>query len=293
MKKKVLFLILILLSFMLVSLPAVIVNAESDDSAPRGSRGYYTYDYWGNVMESAPEYVYKRELSYNTLGLDKASIFSSVFYKNNYIYIADQGLNGIYVVDYDFNVVKLLYHFDNVDTEGNPFEDSFGGPQGITADDNGNIYVADSGNARILVFNPDYTLKMEIHKSDHLALEGLVFNPIDISVSYTGRIYVVGENVTYGIMELDSEGNFLNFVGTNLVSVSAIDLLWRSMMNKEQRKYASLILPQQFRSIDVDSDGFIYCTSLTASNPIKRLNFDGNNVLVQNWYYGVIGDIKR
>ena len=291
MKHKVL-LILSIIALLIISLPPVNLSAESDNSGSRGSRGYYTYDYWGNVMESAPAYVYKRELSYDTLGLDKASIFSSVYYKNNNIYIADQGLNGIYVVDYDFNVIKMLYTFSNVDIDGNPFEDSFSKPQGITADDDGNIYVADSNNSRILIFNPDYTLKKEIKKPDHLSLEGLVFTPIDVSVSYTGRIYVVGENVTYGIMELDTEGNFLNFVGTNLVSVSAIDLLWRSMMNAEQRKYASLILPQQFRSIDVDTDGFIYCTSLTQSNPIKRLNFDGANVLVQNWYYGVIGDVK-
>ncbi len=283
MKRKKVIIIFILLITIII-FPNV--NLKAADNAKNDNRGYYTYDYWGNVMTSAPAYTFSRELTYSDLNLSDHSAFYSVYYFNDKIYIIDEGLNQIHIVDYNFNLITSISSFINDDTL-----DYFKSPEGITVDKDGKIYIADTGNYRLVVLNPDYSLDKIIGKPSHLALEGLTFVPVDVGVSYTGRIYVVEEKSTYGILELDNEGNFLKFTGTNPFSQSIMDIIWRALMNNEQKKYAYLNLPQQFISIDVDDDGFIYATAFTKNDPIKRINFNGNNVLVKNWIYDPIGDI--
>src|SRR5690554_2007430 len=205
MKKTWIFVLFVLV----FSFSGVVVSANDSGNANSDSRSYYTYDYWGNVLASAPAYLMSRELSYSDLGLANTSQFASVDYSDDKIYIADTGLNAVHIVDYDFNLIKTIDVFLN-----NGAEERFKTPKAVCVDHEDNIYVADSGNARIVQFNPDYTLKRIIGKPDHLALEELTFVPIDIDVNYYGRIYVIGENVYYGIMELNEEGEFLRFVGT-------------------------------------------------------------------------------
>lgn len=284
MKKTWIFVLFVLV----FSFSGVVVSANDSGNANSDSRSYYTYDYWGNVLASAPAYLMSRELSYSDLGLANTSQFASVDYSDDKIYIADTGLNAVHIVDYDFNLIKTIDVFLN-----NGAEERFKTPKAVCVDHEDNIYVADSGNARIVQFNPDYTLKRIIGKPDHLALEELTFVPIDIDVNYYGRIYVIGENVYYGIMELNEEGEFLRFVGTNKVKVSFLQLFYRAIMSVEQRDYASLILPQEFRSVSVDEKGFIYATSYTQKAPIKRINTDGNDILVKNWHFEPVGDVDR
>ena len=271
-----------------VATSSVVINAEADDNARTNSRGMYTYDYWGQVMASAPAYTLSRELSYLDLGLNNTSQFVAMDYYNDHLYIVDTGLNAVHIVDYDFNLIKTINEFNN---EG--ISDSFKNPKGISVDLEGAIYIADSGNSRIVKFNSDYSLNMIITKPEHLALEELTFVPIDISTSYNGRIYVIGENVYYGIMELNGEGEFLRFVGTNQVKIPFLELFYRKIMSVEQRDYASLILPQEFRSVAVDEKGFIYATSYTKESPVKRININGDDILVKNWFFEPVGDVDK
>ncbi|HQC90458.1 MAG TPA: hypothetical protein PLO54_08350, partial [Bacilli bacterium] len=158
MKKTWIFVLFVLV----FSFSGVVVSANDSGNANSDSRSYYTYDYWGNVLASAPAYLMSRELSYSDLGLANTSQFASVDYSDDKIYIADTGLNAVHIVDYDFNLIKTIDVFLN-----NGAEERFKTPKAVCVDHEDNIYVADSGNARIVQFNPDYTLKRIIGKPDH------------------------------------------------------------------------------------------------------------------------------
>lgn len=73
-----------------------------------------------------------------------------VAYYGSHIYVTDQVNNAIYEIDPSTN--NLINSVTTwTATGGGP--GSFSGPEGIAADSNGNIYVADTGNDYIEVFN--------------------------------------------------------------------------------------------------------------------------------------------
>lgn len=72
---------------------------------------------------------------------------------------------------------------------------SFKGPQDLFVDRQKNIYVLDSGNNRIVILKPDFTLKKIIDKFSSEKGEEKLNNPLGMFVDDDGQIYVAdGEN---------------------------------------------------------------------------------------------------
>lgn len=123
------------------------------------------------------------------------------------VYIADSFNNRIVRLDAAGAVDLVLGVNADLDDDGcgDPGSDpgAFDEPAGVTGDDSGRIYVADTNNHRLQVFHPDGTLALAIgHEGDGL---GEFVFPSDVRVGPDGSIYVADHN-NARIQQFDATG---------------------------------------------------------------------------------------
>ena len=209
---------------------------------------------------------------------------ADLFVHGDEIFIVDRSGGKIVVTDTDFRVKKELTGFD---WQGKA--ETFLNPEGICVTDE-KIYVADTGNRRIAVLDRGGVCLSVIAapKSDLLS-EDLVFEPLKIAVDPHGRIYTVVKGVYEGIMELYEDGGFAGFVGSIPVTPDPLMQFWKSVMSQEARNKLANFVPVEYTNLTVDSEGFIYATSLADENKnaIRRLNSAGSDILIRS----ALGDI--
>ena len=126
-------------------------------------------------------------------------------------------------------------------------------PQHIAADDEENIYVADTGNAKIQKFssNGKFLLSFGVRGVDN----GEFSSPTGIA-TYENNIYVVDSDLNI-IQKFDSDGNFI--------------LKWGG----EGSEDGKLLGPQ---GIHIDSDGVVYVAD-TNNHRIQKFTTDGEFLL--------------
>ena len=163
-------------------------------------------------------------------------------------------------------------------------------PQGICIW-NDTLYVAETDAGRIDKF--DIRTRQLVGFLDQpesdLFDEGFSFRPKKVEVDNTGRIFVVAENVNQGLMELNQQGDFVGFVGSNEVVASPFEVLFRMFLTEKQIQGRISFVPVEYTNISLDPSGFIYAvTAVSAVNtPIRRLNPAGEDILVRNPVNGV------
>ena len=175
-------------------------------------------------------------------------------------------------------------------------------PNDIAVDDEGNIYIADTNNYRVVKMDPDCNLIWEFTKPlDATFDQSQNFLPKKIVVDVAGRVYALCQNVNKGLARFEADGVFSGFIGANAVSVSMADYIWkRYFQTKEQRAQTANFVPTEYENIYIDEDGFIYATTIVYSEgdlkwdkakPIRRLNSMGSDILIKNDKNPPIGDL--
>lgn len=224
-----------------------------------------------------------RRIDGETLGMPLVEPVD-IFVRGGELYIADKGGPCIIHTDADFRVLDVIKEFVyNGKTE------TLNQPEGVyaTAD---KVYIADTGNRRIVVLNRDGSCASIITapSSDILA-EDLVFAPQKVAADAKGRVYAVVRGVYEGIMELYEDGSFGGFVGSIPVTPDPLTQLWKSVMTKEQREKLEKFVPVEYTNLALDKDGFVYTVSLASkeTNAIRKLNAAGGDILNRNGLHAV------
>lgn len=104
------------------------------------------------------------------------------------------------VMVFDINGKKLL-ELGQVGTKPSEFR----APNGITADNDGNIYVVDTANQRVQVFDPKGKFLRSFNGSTDGKGASVFVNPRGIAVDSRGIVYVVS-NLTHYIYGYDKDG---------------------------------------------------------------------------------------
>lgn len=316
-----------------VSLVFMICSISAGAIIPYSS---YTYDIDGNYVESPHAYVPYETISSASLGLDFAisepvdfctgSIISrptgsSEFFSewDNMIYISDLGDGEeiparVIAIEYDEETssYSVKHEFTNfVNNWGVP--DSIAGPRGLYAA-NGELYVCDPDNKRILVFSTEEETygefiriiaepKSEVFPEDH------IYKPVAVAVGTSGYIYVVSSTTYQGIISMNNEGKFTGFLGTQTQSIPLWDMIWRNFQTAEQKQQSNSTVTLEFNNINIDESGFIYATTSAIAEtdlvnaitnkdsssefaPTKKLNPSGQDVMKRTGFYPPSGEIN-
>src|SRR5690606_15812720 len=104
-----------------------------------------------------------------------------------------------------------------------------------------------------------------------------VYEPINMIVDRRGFVFVVSRGTYQGIIQLDPEGEFYGFYGTNVTEVSLMDRVRNIFYTEEQLKRQVRLLPNPIRNIDIDHNGYIYTVSRDKTEQIKKINIRGEN----------------
>ncbi|MCD8023005.1 MAG: hypothetical protein LUF30_08570 [Lachnospiraceae bacterium] len=258
---------------------AVLLSFSMVQSVFADSASNFTYDnHYMNIQAPIAYEVEKVYYAADFEGMDSLSSLASMYVTDDKVYIATA--SAILVVDYDFNVVHILSEYETEDGD----TDKISNPDGIFVKTDGTLYVCEPSNGRILVFDSDYQLIHNFGAPEGLSLD-VAYKPAKIVVDSLGRMYVIATNVYEGILELSADNVYQRYFGTTTVSITPIQILYRMIASEEQLSRQSLILPTEYSSLAIDSNGFIY-TPIQATDeeePVRLLNVNGDDILPEDW----------
>ncbi|MBO7149201.1 MAG: YIP1 family protein [Clostridia bacterium] len=268
----------------------------------------YTYSIDGFALVSPDAYVPDRIIDSTNIYydgdpveiVDPRDMFVD---KDKNVYLVLGSSNQVVVMNSFFNVKFIISTFTN--EHGVP--DSLAGPSGVfVAKDK--IYVADTDNKRIVMFNIDGSFYKTIEEPDaDVFPEGSIYKPVAVAVDDYGRIYVVSSTTYMGVIAINEDGIFQGFVGAQQVSISALDIFWRRFMTAEQRAQSQAYVSTEYNNITMDSNGFIYVTTSSIAEssqqgaitskeskyaPVKLLNTKGNDIMKRNGFFGPGGEVN-
>ena len=275
----------------------------------------YTYSIDGEPMASPPAYSAMEDFEVADMKISALKDPSDIVSDNEAnIYIADKGNNRIVVLN------KFYEHVHTIDTYVDEFgkTQTFNAPQGLfvtnpdkTANGESYIYICDTKNHRVVIFDREYNYVRTINKPDSPILTDAAFTPESIAVDIYGRIFIVSSASYEGVIVLSGEGDFTGFIGAQKVTYSLVEMIWRRFQTKEQREKQELNIGTAYNNITVDDAGFCYVTSnstkkdlmqqqftaLTAKtatySPVKKLNAQGVEIMKRNGFFDPGGEVVK
>ena len=280
----------------------VLLNAGLALAIQDGFRTTYTYnyDYWGDIAESPDAYRVQQVIYSSSLGLETPMRRpQSLYVRGQEIYVCDTGNNRILQLKRDGNEYSLVRIIDRV-SGAEP--ETFNAPGDVFADEEGNVYICDTNNNRVLMADKDLRfVRSYVKPVDNTFDQNIAFLPSKMVVDTSGRVYVRATNVNKGLIKYEADGTFTGFIGANQVIYSLWDYIWKEFFTtKEQRAQQASFVPTEYENICIDKDGFIYATNTVFSEydlkwdnakPIRRLNSIGSDILIKNDKYPPIGDL--
>ncbi len=260
----------------------------------------YAYDYWGRVIEDIPFFELYTTIDQGSMGEVKVSSMDDVTVSGDRIYIVDSVESRVNVFNPDLELITSIKVVRNAEgkiavDEKTKKQIVLNAPEGVFVHEpEEEIYIADTGNQRIVVLNEkDFSLKKIINQPTNMVGQ-TVFKPSKIAVDRINRIYVVVQSGFEGIIELNQDGEFVRYFGVNKPKVNLLDYFWRQQASEEQKAKMQKVLAPSFNNIEIDDEGFIYATTQdsSAQDAVFRFNPKGENVLRENGFWKVRGDLN-
>lgn len=284
----------LLLGAMIIGSSSMAVSAEE--------RNYtYNYDWWGDVQGSPDFYKVTAALTSVELGLEKnLSSPQGLFAKGNLLYICDTGNDRIIelekISEDKLEVRRIIDEF-----KGNVEVTTFSGPTDLAVSEEGDFFIADKGNARILKLDSDLNYLMQFDKPVDSTLDPEAgFQPSKIAIDTAGRVYCVASGINKGLIKYENDGEFSGFVGATKVRFNWTDYIWKKFATQAQRDRMQSFVPTQYDNLYLDYEGFIYVVEgdhdadtikQNKDAAVRRLNLLGNDILVRNGEWAIYGDL--
>ena len=294
--------IVLFLTFIFV-LCAMTVSAETNNGIPYST---YTFSYDGDVLLSPHAYIPQKTCFATDIGLYSLRGAKDIKSdKDGKLYVADTAHNRIVILNNDLSLNRIISEYDYKGKK-----QTFKNPMGLFVTDEGHLYVSDTENAKIIEYDKNDKVIRVIGKPNSTLLPEMYnFAPSYIAVDNAGRMYVISEQTTYGIMVFNKDGGFVSFLGANKTTPSLSDIIWRKFMTKAQLSELNKILPTDYSNLTVDEKGFVYATSIVADDyyafsainarskdstyaMLKKFNLSADEVLKRLGYYPPAGDIS-
>lgn len=281
-------------------LGAVVFAGSSIVVCATGDNYTYNYDWWGDVQDSPNFYTVDSVYTSAGLGLEQyLANPQGLFVKGNIVYICDSGNNRIIELergDESLEVKRIIDGF-----QGSVDNRTFSNPTDVAVSEEGDIYIADQGNGRILKLDADLNYLLQFDRPTDSAMnENTVFAPSKIAIDTAGRVYCIATGVNLGLLKYEMDGTFSSFVGATKAKFDMVDYLWKKFATQEQRERMTSFVPTEYDNLYMDYEGFIYACSGNQSEEdlkggdgaaVRKLNLMGNDILVQNGEWGVYGDL--
>ena len=269
-------------------------------STERKNSYCYNYDYWGDVQDAPSSYNVCKVFTSSDLGLDvNMKAPQGITVVGDLVYVCDTGNNRIIELSRPtpqvLQVNRIIDSFNGADVN------TFSSPMDIQVNSDGDFFIADNGNARILKLDKDFNYLMEFNKPNDNTLDpALVFQPTKLAIDTADRVYCIATGINKGLVKYEADGTFSGFVGATPVTFDWMDYIWKKFATQEQRALMESFVPTQYDNLYMDYEGFIYAVTNSPddldikngdADVVRKLNLIGNDILVRNGEWYVIGDL--
>jgi tetratricopeptide (TPR) repeat protein len=252
----------------------------------------YNYDFWNEQVASPDAYRVGAYIVGTSINAGNFRDPQGLYIRDNRIYICDSGNNRIVLIEaQEDGRHTFVSSVSSVIINGE--ESPFNYPMDIFEARDGYLYVTDTNNHRILKLDSSWNYIYSVNKpEDETIGASTEFLPVKIIVDFANRVFVQARNINKGLLEFDSRGEFAGYIGANKVKVSMIDYFWKLIATQAQKERMDLFIPTEYSNIALDNDGFIYVTNSSGqTDPIRRLNAMGQDILIRNGYEDPEGDL--
>lgn len=204
------------------------------------------------------------------IDLNLRGALDMMFDHNDYLYIADTGNRRIIKYDpYANEVLQIITHPE------------FSSPKGVFISDLG-IYVADSSAEAVFRFDVDGNHMQTFYRPTTVSFSDTPFNPSKVVVDNRGNMYIYGEGVSNGIIQLSNTGDFSGYFTSNRVQLSLTQQIYKLIFNEEQFENFATRVPSTFSNVFIDQNSMIYTTTMgTYRQAIKKHNTQGGNIFTE------------
>lgn len=202
--------------------------------------------------------------------------------ENNMLYIADTG-----------NKRVIRYDIASGQVAGILESGEMSSPRGVYVTEDGDIYVADTGAKAVLIFNRDFELLNKLTRPEAPIFADTNYEPKRVAVDGGGNVYLIGEGVYNGVIQLAKTGEFLGYFAVNDADLTFSQRLQQLLFTREQLANLVDINPTVFANVFVDRNGIVYtATSGTNRNGMKKHSTNGGNMFKSDvWSYDNLTDV--
>lgn len=282
-------------------LGAVILGTSSMAVCAADRNYTYNYDWWGDVQGSPDFYTVSSVYTSTDLGLDvNLSAPQGLFVSGSLMYLCDTGNNRIIELEKvsrnEIEVRRIIEEF-----KGDVEITTFSSPTDVAISEEGDFYIADKGNSRILKLDKDLNYLMQFDKPIDSTLDPEAgFQPSKIAIDTAGRVYCVAIGINKGLIKYENNGEFSGFVGATKVRFDWTDYIWKKLATQEQRDRMESFVPTEYDNLYMDYEGFIFVVEgdqqedqlkENTDSAVRRLNLLGNDILVRNGEWYTYGDL--
>ena len=228
----------------------------------------FSLDRSGNRIRTQDAFLPGRTLT--TLGLfSPEDIFIC---DDNRLFIADTGNRRIIV--YDIRGGEILHIVEH---------GGFSTPRGVFVNARGELYVADARAEAVFHFDAEFNLLNTFTRPTAIIFGDTLFAPTSVVVDNRGNLYIVGEGLYGGILQMSANGDFLGYFTTNRTTITLAEAFRELFYTREQREAAAFRLPPTFSNVTIDHEGIIYTTTGgQALNGLRKHNTAGNDMFMHD-----------
>lgn len=253
MMKKTILIILILITSALTARPASAESPYTTWAMGPGGQLFMTQDAYQPIAE---------------IDLPINAAEDMVITPEGYFYIADTG-NG--------QIVKLK-NFEVIETFGN---EVLQGPTGLFVDEDGRMYIADAKSNTVVILDQDGNLINQFGRPpEPLFGKNNQFLPRKIAVDARKNLYIISESSVNGIVQLNTNGNFIGYFGANTATMSFKMIVQRLFLSEEQLNQFIRNVAASPTNIAIDNQSMVYTITAGTSGEksIRKFTVAGKNI---------------
>lgn len=184
----------------------------------------------------------------------------------------------IYVADTENGRIVKLQDFEEIASYG---EGVLGGPTGLFVDDEGIMYVADSKTDSIVILDPNGNVLNQFGRpTEPLFGKNREFLPRKIAVDARQNLYIISEGSVNGIVQMNTNGNFIGYFGANSATMSLKMILQRLFLTEEQLDQFIKNEAASPSNIAIDHQSLVYTITAgtSSSKSIRQFTVSGKNI---------------
>lgn len=195
------------------------------------------------------------------------------------LFIGPDGM--MYIADTEHGRILKLKDFQEVGSFG---EDVLTGPTGIFVDADGVMYVVDAKQNKIFIFDAAGNVLKEFGRpTEPLFGKSREFLPRKIAVDARKNLYLISEGSVNGVVQMNTNGNFIGYFGANASTMSLKMILQRMFLTQEQLDQFVRNEAASPSNIAIDNQSLVY--TITAGTDrrqaIRKFTVAGKNIFPQ------------